>query len=365
MDWYRTDADVVRHPHFLLFVRKLKMSKPAAFGHLQFMWACVAEHAETGHLGDTPDEVIEEWAEWPVDRAGEFVSALRSSGWLTPENVVAGWPERHAAIFKARENAAKTSKKQSEAFEKPSRSLREAESKPIEMQVEGFDQPSKPTLQYSTTEDDDVISADYDESPNALRSAWNTLAERLGLATAEKLSPKRRTAAKARIAEGLLARWSEFAAALEASPFHLGRNDRGWRANFDWLCRPDKWTALLENSKAVEPSPAPPLTVTDALLEAALEIPGGWTQPPQVEDTVFDRVSFQGRMLRVTRDKVGRTWGTLTDDRGYRKSVDVLREIEAGLAGLESATADTIRAAARKAIAEQFVILPEEGRASA
>lgn len=365
MDWYRTDADVVRHPHFLLFVRKLKMSKPAAFGHLQFMWACVAEHAETGHLGDTPNEVIEEWAEWPVDRAGEFVSALRSSGWLTPENVVAGWPERHAAIFKARENAAKTSKKQSEAFERPSRSLLEAESKPVESKVEAFEKPSKPTLQYSTTEEDDVISADYDESPEALRSAWNTLAERLGLVTAEKLSPKRRTAAKARIAEGLLARWSEFAAALEASRFHRGENDRGWRANFDWLCRPEKWSALIESAKPSSTPPADALSPFEHLCHAALEIPGG--EPYNLDCTEWYRALFRGKLCHLTRDSYGRLGCTYLGPKGEHTNTgdSVCTALSKSMPDPATASPAALRAAAHKAIAETIVILPTDGAASA
>jgi len=89
-----------------------------------------------------------------------------------------------------------------------------------------------------------------EEQTQILFDRWNVLAHELGLPKADVLSKKRRAGASARIAEGLLDRWNEFVAGLRASPWHLGHNDRGWKANFDWLVQPDRWLAIVERTSA-------------------------------------------------------------------------------------------------------------------
>ena len=36
---------------------------------------------------------------------------------------------------------------------------------------------------------------------------------------------------------------------LKKSPWHTGNNDRGWKANFDWIFNLDKFSTLLETAK--------------------------------------------------------------------------------------------------------------------
>lgn len=79
---------------------------------------------------------------------------------------------------------------------------------------------------------------------------WNSLAADAKLPVIERLSQKRRVALNARAREGLHARWSEFATALQGLPFYLGQNDRGWKADVDWLMRPDSWVGVIEKHKA-------------------------------------------------------------------------------------------------------------------
>ena len=78
---------------------------------------------------------------------------------------------------------------------------------------------------------------------------WNALAKTHGLPTAAQISSKRRASAKARIADGLLDRWDEFAAALPLAMngHYVGRNDRGWRADPKWLMREDAWLGIVES----------------------------------------------------------------------------------------------------------------------
>lgn len=93
---------------------------------------------------------------------------------------------------------------------------------------------------------------------------WNALAGRLALPEAKALTPARRKAINARLAADGLAGWREALAAVEASPHCRGENDRGWRADIDFVANPTKFQKLREGSYGPVPSapgsadPAPP-----------------------------------------------------------------------------------------------------------
>jgi hypothetical protein len=65
--------------------------------------------------------------------------------------------------------------------------------------------------------------------------AYNLKASSLGLAQAKVLTPGRATKLRARLEEHGLEGWKEALAAIERQPFLLGRNDRAWRVNLDFL----------------------------------------------------------------------------------------------------------------------------------
>lgn len=48
--------------------------------------------------------------------------------------------------------------------------------------------------------------------------------------------------------------WATVVQRIAASPFHTGKNDRGWIANFDWLLKPDTREKVLE-WRPSEPQP--------------------------------------------------------------------------------------------------------------
>ncbi len=77
-------------------------------------------------------------------------------------------------------------------------------------------------------------------------SAWNAMAARSGLQPIIKLSDKRSKALKARLADHGL---SEILRAIDQIPksrFLLGANDRGWKADFNFLIKPDSILKILE-----------------------------------------------------------------------------------------------------------------------
>ncbi len=96
-----------------------------------------------------------------------------------------------------------------------------------------------------------------------LQGLWNETAHP-DLPRWRETPKKRREAAKARLRERPLPEWRAVLERVSASPFLRGHNDRGWRADPDWLLKPDSSTRVLEGKYdpppghvAAEPPPAP------------------------------------------------------------------------------------------------------------
>lgn len=93
-----------------------------------------------------------------------------------------------------------------------------------------------------------------------LQEVWNQTAPAC-LPRWLKSSHSRKRRVRARLTEEPnLEVWRAAIASLAHSPFHLGENDRKWRADPDWLLKPDTLTRLLE--KATTGPPTPPQTPT-------------------------------------------------------------------------------------------------------
>lgn len=79
-----------------------------------------------------------------------------------------------------------------------------------------------------------------------LMKLWNTHAQALGLATVYKVAGKRAVQVEARLHEYTP---EQFALALDRmgkSPGLLGKNERGWKADFDWFVSPMSIARILE-----------------------------------------------------------------------------------------------------------------------
>jgi hypothetical protein len=78
---------------------------------------------------------------------------------------------------------------------------------------------------------------------------WNELALRIGLSQARTLTPQRRKSLIARMREhGGLPAWRTALANVERSAFLQGENDRGWRADLDFLLTASKFTKVVEGT---------------------------------------------------------------------------------------------------------------------
>lgn len=85
-------------------------------------------------------------------------------------------------------------------------------------------------------------------SPEKLVERWNQIP---GVVHSRGLTDKRRKALRARMQNRSWCEGLEAAlAAVAASSFLCGGNDRGWRADIDWFLRPDSLTKVLEGKYA-------------------------------------------------------------------------------------------------------------------
>jgi hypothetical protein len=82
-------------------------------------------------------------------------------------------------------------------------------------------------------------------------SAWNELAGELNLPVCQKLTVRRRAALKARLRDcGGIQGWGAVLQKIRETPFFRGVNDRGWKADFDFVLREEKFTKLMEGGYA-------------------------------------------------------------------------------------------------------------------
>jgi hypothetical protein len=91
---------------------------------------------------------------------------------------------------------------------------------------------------------------------NDLAAAWNDMARQHGLLQVSEVTPKREAMIRARINERWKdnppQKWAAYLAAIAASPFLRGENQRGWRANFDWAIRPDSPVRVAEGKYSLD-----------------------------------------------------------------------------------------------------------------
>ena len=79
------------------------------------------------------------------------------------------------------------------------------------------------------------------------QQAWNDLATQLQLAKVSNLTNGRKSKLRARLKEaGGLQGWSIALEKVRKATWMHGANERGWRANFDFMLKPDNFTKLME-----------------------------------------------------------------------------------------------------------------------
>jgi hypothetical protein len=79
-----------------------------------------------------------------------------------------------------------------------------------------------------------------DLSPEILVKGWNDICGEEGLTKVIKLTPERRSKVNARIkTHSKVEFWTDVINEIPCHPFLMGKNDRKWKADFDWLMAND------------------------------------------------------------------------------------------------------------------------------
>jgi uncharacterized protein YdaU (DUF1376 family) len=95
------------------------------------------------------------------------------------------------------------------------------------------------------------VSAEPTAKPLSKREvidAWQSRMVPKGFPAIAKMTGQRERQLNARLRDSTLEEWQRAMDALERSAFCRGENDRGWKADFDFLLQPKSFTKLLEGA---------------------------------------------------------------------------------------------------------------------
>lgn len=120
-----------------------------------------------------------------------------------------------------------------------------------EGEAEGEGGEKNPPARVAATPPGSVHRSDV----QAAVDAYNEAAVRLGLPQARALTERRRKAIEARLKGSGLHGWRKVLEAVARSPHHLGRNDRGWKADIEFIAREEPFQKFLEADAASMATP--------------------------------------------------------------------------------------------------------------
>jgi uncharacterized protein YdaU (DUF1376 family) len=90
--------------------------------------------------------------------------------------------------------------------------------------------------------------ADAPLTETEVLEAWQARMVPQGFPPVRKMTTARKRQLRARLRDSTFDEWQQAMGALERSAFCRGENDRGWRADFDFLLQPKSFTKLLEGA---------------------------------------------------------------------------------------------------------------------
>lgn len=116
--------------------------------------------------------------------------------------------------------------------------------------------PNLPEPPLTPQEPEEVISPAGEPTltVSEIVDGWNDLATRCGLAKVAKLTDARKRKAAAQAKRYSVADWLTAFSGIERSAFLRGTNDRGWRADFDFILSDSSFVKILEGKYDPQPS---------------------------------------------------------------------------------------------------------------
>lgn len=247
------------HPKTLDFAARLDVSIPQVIGHLELLWAFVAKKTPHGNIGKWPDGTIARAAQWTGD-PGVFVAALHEAGFIddcaTHRFVIHDWADHAPRWVRSKLSRAGETFAKRECTRECSRDCT-VDSKPSQ---------AKPGISSSDEEESPAVPDDAiggrDGSPS--RKAPPCPAD-LIVGEYHRLLPELPVVAKLTSSrrKALQARWREreghqsldfwrwyFGEVVRGQAFLMGENDRGWRADFEFLVKESSFYKTVESKYA-------------------------------------------------------------------------------------------------------------------
>lgn len=236
MAWIESNQELGRHPKMKKFARLLSISWPTAVGYLHYLWWWALDFAQDGDLskygaGDIADAVL-----WQGDPE-EFVDALVESEFLDKTEDgdlhIHDWFDYAGRLIEKRvANRDRMRRARAKAKDECSPNVQRT----ISAHAGATNQP---TEQYSTNST--VPNQPNSTVPNKsavpyekIKELFNSTCESFSKITG--INGKRKTSVAARWKEHpSLNFFKEYFEKVEATEFLKGKNERGWKANFDWL----------------------------------------------------------------------------------------------------------------------------------
>lgn len=288
--WLRLYASMLADRRLLAAAADLGRAEAEVLGYLVALMLWAGEHAQDGIIRPTiaggEVVIIERAVHWR-GRSGRLAAALVEHGLLVDSAeglMLADWQEqqgKHIEKLKrdrATAEAKRAAKKASDSLPTLARLPKDGRKTVARQSQDGRATVARDIEDKTETETEteEKKQQHVDPSPvttplalatppvpkpdvsEQLQAAWNASAKRAGWQACTVLNKPRKSSALARLAEGKLD-LAAVAKALEAAEGHAflaGKNDRGWRASFDWLTSPKGWASIIEGAYAAPASRA-------------------------------------------------------------------------------------------------------------
>ncbi len=204
-------------------------------------WHCLLESAagrnNCGSFDATPRRIAVILCEKPTD-IDALLAAFNELG-LIGEGAVRSWKRRQFQSDDSKERVAKH------------RAKKRQENADVTVGNGDVTAPYTETDTDKKDSSNEELSAEPTAKPvtkNEIIEAWQTRMVPQGFPAIRKITGQRDRQLKARIRDSTIDEWSQAFSAMERSSFLRGENDRGWRADFDFLLQPKSFTKLLEGA---------------------------------------------------------------------------------------------------------------------
>ncbi len=243
MAWIESNQEIGRHPKMKKLARLLSITWPEAVGYLHYLWWWALDFAQDGDLskfeaGDIADAVL--WQREPM----ELVDALTESGFLDRNDSggleIHDWFDYAGRLVEKREaNKERMRKARAKAKQASSQNVRNTNTARTGATVPNSTVPTVPnstvhTEPDSTPPDDEPLPPSSPVPYEKIRELFNVTCP--SFSKVMGINGKRKIAVAARWGEHSdLDFFESYFKRAEASDFLKGKNDRNWKATFDWL----------------------------------------------------------------------------------------------------------------------------------